>query len=158
MAVRGGESPRRKAVNGMELHVNWIAILLATISTMIVGTVWYLPKVFGDRWMALTGVDPNKPKSRAAAYGGSFAASAVTAIVLASVADLVARGLVGGHGLGLVPAALIAASGLWLGFTATRSLVHYLFDQRSLKVWAIDSAYEQFTVLVMAVIIGLLGN
>jgi hypothetical protein len=143
----------------MEFHLNWLAIVLATISTMVVGTVWYLPGVFGRRWMNLTGVDPNKPKSKPLAYGGSFLASFVTAIVLAGAADLVARGIVtGGAPLALLPAALLAASGLWLGFTASRALVHYLFDGRSLRIWLIDSAYELLTVLVMAVIIGLLGN
>ncbi|MEO8261242.1 MAG: DUF1761 domain-containing protein [Pseudolysinimonas sp.] len=137
----------------MDLHINWLAVALATLSTMVVGTVWYLPKVFGNRWQALTGVDPNKPKSRVAAYGGSFVASAITAIVLAG-ATYVASAHFGTPFLG---AALLTAVSLWAGFTATRILVHELFESRPISIWLITAAYELVTVLVMAVIIGLLN-
>lgn len=138
----------------MELHLNWIAILLATISSMVVGTIYYLPKVMGNRWQALTGADPNKPKSRPLAYGGSFVASAVLAIVLAGASDVASRSF----GTPFLGAALLTASILWLAFTAGRMLVHELFESRPLAIWGITILHELITVLVMAVIIGLLGR
>ncbi|HNP33843.1 MAG TPA: DUF1761 domain-containing protein [Flavobacterium sp.] len=33
------------------MEINWIAILLAAFSTLIVGFIWYNPKVFGTVWM-----------------------------------------------------------------------------------------------------------
>lgn len=137
----------------MDLHINWLAVALATLSTMVVGTVWYLPKVFGNRWQALTGVDPNKPKSRVAAYGGSFVASAITAIVLAGATYIASEHF----GTPYLGAALLTAALLWAGFTASRILVHELFESRPIGIWLITAAYELVTVLVMAVIIGLLA-
>ena len=138
----------------MDVSLNWLAIALATISSMVVGTIWYRPGVLGRSYEKLTGVDPNKPRSRALAYGGSFVASAVTAVVLAAASDLAAGAL----GIDLLPAAVATACALWLGFTAARMLVHELFEGRSLRIWAIGAGYELITVLVMAVIIGLLGR
>ena len=138
----------------MDITLNWLAIGIATLSTMVVGTVWYLPKMFGNRWQALTGVDPNKPKSKAAAYGGSFAASAVTAIALAVVIDLVAPAV----DQPFLVVALVTGGILWAGFTAARILVHELFESRDLRIWGITAAYELVTILVMAAIIGLFGN
>jgi hypothetical protein len=138
----------------MDITLNWIAIALATLSTMVVGTVWYLPKTFGNRWQALTGADPNQPKSKAAAYGGSFIASAITAIVLALAIEFVVYGLGGSF----LIAALITGVVLWAGFTAARILVHELFESRDLRIWLITAAYELVTILVMAAIIGLFGN
>jgi hypothetical protein len=137
----------------MELTLNWVAIALATLSSMVVGTVWYLPRVFGNAWMAVTGKDPNNPTSKPAAYGGSFAASAVTAIVLAVAIDVAAFAFGGPF----LPIALATGSILWLGFTATRVLVHELFESRPLRVWAISAGYELVTVVVMAAIIGMFG-
>ena len=108
---RGGSPP--EGVD-MELSIDWVAVSLATVSTMVVGTLWYRPAVFGRRWQALTGKDPNAPAHRAAA-------------------------------------------GIWLGFTAARMLVHDQFAGRDLRIWLLDAGYELTTVLVMAVIIGLLG-
>jgi hypothetical protein len=137
----------------MDLTLNWIAIALATVSSIVVGTVWYLPKVFGDRWQAMTGKDPNNPKSKPAAYIGSFLASAVTAIVLAIAIDVAAAYFGGSF---LLVAALTGAV-LWAGFTASRILVHELFESRDLRIWLITAGYELITIVVMAVIIGLFG-
>ncbi|PZF81251.1 DUF1761 domain-containing protein [Jiangella anatolica] len=137
----------------MNISLDWLAIGLATLSTMVVGTIWYRPAVFGRRWQALTGKDPNAPANKGLAYGGSFLASAVTAVVLAAATDVAGRDL----DLEPLPAALLAAAALWLGFTAARMLVHDLFASRDLRIWLLDTCYELATVLVMAVIIGLLG-
>ncbi len=39
----------------MEAQVNWLAVVLATLSTMVVGSIWYAPQVFGKKWMKLIG-------------------------------------------------------------------------------------------------------
>lgn len=138
----------------MELTVNWIAIGLATLSSMVVGTVWYLPKVFGNRWQALTEKDPNNPRSKPVAYGGTFVASAITAIVLALAIDVAAAALGGSF----VVVALVTGAALWAGFTAARILVHELFESRDLRIWIITAGYELVTIVVMAAIIGVFGN
>jgi len=32
-------------------HLNWLAILVAAISTMVVGFLWYSPLLFAKAWM-----------------------------------------------------------------------------------------------------------
>ncbi|GAA1323840.1 hypothetical protein GCM10020360_25930 [Nonlabens tegetincola] len=39
-------------------EINYWAVLVATASTMVVGSVWYTPKVFGNLWMRLAKVTP----------------------------------------------------------------------------------------------------
>jgi len=38
------------------MEINWIALLLAALVPLIVGFVWYHPKVFGNAWMAAAGL------------------------------------------------------------------------------------------------------
>lgn len=38
------------------MEMNWIAILVAALSTLVVGFIWYHPKVFGVAWMKETGL------------------------------------------------------------------------------------------------------
>ena len=135
------------------MHINLLAVLLAAVSSMVVGTIWYLPAVFGNRWQAKTNVDPNKPKNKAVVYTLAFLSAAVTAVVLAG-ATSVAAGELGGS---FLVVALATASVLWLGFTAATGAVHALFEGRSPVIFAINSGHTLATVLVMAVIIGLLG-
>ena len=38
------------------MEMNWIAILVSALATLVVGFIWYNPKVFGTAWMKETGL------------------------------------------------------------------------------------------------------
>jgi len=72
----------------MGVEINYLAVLLAALSTMAVGAFWYTPAVFGNLWMKLAHVKPDKNMSAgqsALMYGLAFVGSLVTAYVLAHV-------------------------------------------------------------------------
>ena len=46
------------------METNWIAILLAAMSTLVVGFIWYNPKVFGNIWMKETGITMESEKNQ----------------------------------------------------------------------------------------------
>jgi hypothetical protein len=46
-------------------EINYIAVILATLSSMIVGSIWYTPKVFGNYWMRVADVTPSGKASDA---------------------------------------------------------------------------------------------
>lgn len=138
----------------MNLDVNYLAILLAAVSSMVVGMVWYLPNLYGKTWMKLTKVDPSKtPDNPAKTYGLTFVASLITAYVLAHVAFLSNKYF----GNSFIQEAVTTAFWLWLGLTGARILVHDLFERRSTKLTLINSGHELATILVMGLIIGVFG-
>ncbi len=140
----------------MEVEINYWAVLLAGLSSMVVGAVWYLPSLFGKEWMKLTGVKADKTMSGAEStrlYGLTLLASLLTAYILAHVAFL-------SHHFfnnGFLQDTVTTAFWLWLGFSAARFLVHDLFEGRGMKLTAINAGHELLTVLVMAFIIGMMG-
>lgn len=44
------------------MHINIVAVLVAALIPMILGFIWYHPKVFGTVWMNATGMTPEKAK------------------------------------------------------------------------------------------------
>ncbi|MEP7197442.1 MAG: DUF1761 domain-containing protein [Saprospiraceae bacterium] len=44
-------------------HFNWLAIAVAAISTLIVGFIYYHPKVMGNAWMKASGMTREQGKS-----------------------------------------------------------------------------------------------
>ena len=38
------------------MNINFLALLLAALSTLVVGFIWYNPKVFGNIWMREAGI------------------------------------------------------------------------------------------------------
>lgn len=44
------------------MQPNFLALLVAALSTLVVGFIWYNPKVFGSIWMRETGMTEEKAK------------------------------------------------------------------------------------------------
>lgn len=40
----------------MDYPINWIAVAIAAVSTLVIGFIWYNPKVFGTAWMKSVGM------------------------------------------------------------------------------------------------------
>jgi hypothetical protein len=133
-------------------HLNWLAILVAAISTMIVGFLWYSPLLFAKLWMREMGHDPNDKaktremqKSAGPAYAGSFVASLISAFTLALILHgMRADGLHFG---------LMASFHVWLGFVATVQFTGALFAKQSMKLFAINTGYQLVCYLVMGAIL-----
>src|SRR5260370_5585159 len=74
----------------MHMHsLNWLAILVAAISTMVIGFLWYSPLLFAKPWMKEMGYDPSDKakteemkKNAGPAYGGQFFASLLSRLTL----------------------------------------------------------------------------
>jgi hypothetical protein len=135
-------------------EINWLAVLLAAVSSMVVGAIWYAKPVFGTRWMKLSGItDADTQKGAAVALIVTFIVSFFTAAVLAGSAAIAQHFYEGNFLLNTILTAII----LWIGFTASRMLTHDLFDRRPGTLTALNLAHELVTVVVMGLIIGLFG-
>jgi len=137
----------------MDVQVNWLAVLLAGVSSMVVGSIWYAGPVFGNTWKKLVKLDENKMKDNAVkAMVLTFIASLITSYVLAHVAYLSNQFFQDSF----FQDAVTTAFWLWLGFTAARLLTHDLFEGRPAKLTVMNAVHELVTLLVMGGIIGLL--
>jgi hypothetical protein len=57
------------------MELNWIAVIVAGASSLVLGAIWYAPPVFGKKWMALAGLTEEQTKSGSMPliFGGAFA-------------------------------------------------------------------------------------
>jgi len=135
----------------MDVHVNMWAVLLATASSMVVGAIWYARGVFGDAWMKLTKLDPKSmQKGAAPALLLTVVMSFITAYVIAHVSYLSNQFF---HN-SFIHDATTTAFWLWLGLTATRLVVHDLFERRPKALTLLNIAHEFVTIMIMGLIIG----
>lgn len=66
------------------MHINIVAVLIAALIPMIMGFIWYNPKVFGTAWMNATGMTPEKGKqsNMVVVFGVSLIMSFLVAFIL----------------------------------------------------------------------------
>lgn len=82
------------------MEINFLALLVAALSTLVVGFIWYNPKVFGTIWMTETGMTEEKAKN--ANMIKIFGMSIVYAFFIAFILQMLtihqfgALGMVGG--------------------------------------------------------------
>lgn len=132
-------------------EINYIAVILATLSSMIVGSVWYTPKVFGNYWMKKTGVTPS-----------GNASDAIRPIVITVIVSFITAWVLAGaafisfdfYGGSFFWNSVITAILLWAGFTAARFITHDAFDNRPAGLTILNIAHEFVTLVIMAIIIG----
>lgn len=135
----------------MEVQINYLAVLLAAVSSMVVGSIWYAPKVFGDTWAKLAGLSPEKlKKGSMMALVWAFVLSLLTAYVLAHVAYL--SNSFFGHSF--MQDAVSTAFWLWLGLVMTRILTHNIFEQKPGKLNLLAVGNEFVTIMLMGIVIG----
>jgi len=129
--------------------INYVAVVLAMISSMLVGTVWYARNVFGTYWMRQAKVSPDG-QSAVGPIVVTVLVSFITAWVLAGAGYIAWEFYGGSYFWNVVLTAVI----LWAGFTAARIITHDAFEGRPSGLTILNIAHELVTVVVMAIIIG----
>ncbi|HZY81425.1 MAG TPA: DUF1761 domain-containing protein [Cyclobacteriaceae bacterium] len=125
--------------------VNWLAVIVAALSTFLIGGLWYSPAVFGKAWMKENGFTEESMRggNMVKIFGLAFVLGLVSAINLAmflSQETNVAMGAFWGFLAGF-------------GWVATFVGTHYLFERRSFKLFIINAGYSVVALTVMGVIL-----
>lgn len=132
-------------------EINYWAVLAATVASIVIGSVWYTPKVFGDRWKRWGGAAD--PETSTQAW-----LPIVVSIVLAFLLAWVLAGSVAiawhFYGGTYLASAIITGLTLWAGFTAGRLITHDVFAGRPSQLTVLNISYELVLVIAMSAIIG----
>ena len=82
------------------MEINFLALLLAALSTLVVGFIWYNPKVFGTIWMRETGINPEEGEkpNMALIFGVSILYAFFISLILqfVTIHQFGALGMIGG--------------------------------------------------------------
>jgi hypothetical protein len=127
-------------------HINWIAVLIAALSSFVLGGLWYSNALFGVAWRREAGdMRTGEAKHPAKVFGTAFAFALLAAIVYAVLMPAAAN-----PGRGLVQGLLAGA-----GLVAASFGINYQFANRSATLWLIDGGYHTVQFALYGLIIGL---
>lgn len=139
----------------MEVEVNYIAILLATLSSFGVGALWYSKMLFGEQWRMLIKMDKKTMEKGPApsAWVLTVIAAFLEAFTLAHITYFAYTFFNADRSW--MSVALTTAVWMWAGFQLSLLLTHDSFEQRPLKLTLLNAAHQLVTLVVMGIIIGL---
>jgi len=127
-------------------QMNYLAVLVAALSSFLLGGLWYSNALFGEVWNRAAGTNPKGQQGHPAkVFGVSFVFALIAAFVYAwlmppatDAAHAAIQGL-------LVGAGVVAAS---FG-------INYQFANRGATLWLVDGGYHTLQFLIYGLIIGL---
>ncbi|MDI9309622.1 MAG: DUF1761 domain-containing protein [Limnohabitans sp.] len=153
---------------------NFLAVIVASLVTLLVGFVWYNPKVFGTIWMQETGMTEEKAKqsNMLKVFGLTIFFSFMMAFIMPSLTihQMGALGMVGGDSTLAKPSytAFLAdygdafrtfkhgalhgfISGIFLALPMIA--INGLFEQKSWKYILVNAGYWIVSLAIMGAII-----
>jgi len=135
--------------------INWLAVVVCVLVSMVSGSLWYNPKTFFPIWWKGIGKTekdiPGGGGSMGLTWGltifASFVQSVAMSLMVTAMGGMMTGGVnaVSGMGTGFM---------LWLGFIAPTYLVNKLFAGHSLKIWAIEAGNHLVNFLIFGAILG----
>ena len=131
--------------------MNYLAVLVASVVSYIIGWLWYSPMLFGNLWMKTMGIkkqdiDKSKKKGMGKMMLISFITTLITAFVLSYFLNLLnVNDVVGGVVIGFLA---------WLGFLATTDLGIVLWEGKSFSLYLIKTLQELVSLIIMGAILG----
>ncbi|RZQ52450.1 DUF1761 domain-containing protein [Pseudoalteromonas phenolica] len=130
-------------------ELNYWAILLAALSSFMLGGLWYSPVLFGKTWLegcGLTELDLQNSDPKLI-YGLAFILSLLAAFVLA---------LILGPDPNITQSITIGAA-VGIGLASSSLGISYIFEQRPLSLFLVNGGYHTFQFILMAVILSVTG-
>ncbi len=127
-------------------RINYVAVLVATLSSFVIGGLWYSPLMFSKIWIkeAQVDVEAARKAGKVRIFGTAFILAFIISFNLAAFLGPDA-GLVWG---------LTAGALAGIGWVAASLGMIYLFELKSVKLFLINAGYLAVMFIVAGGIIG----
>jgi hypothetical protein len=130
------------------IRLNWVAILVAAIASFLFEALWY--SVFLNEWLAGIG----RTREWLMSSGMSPALQYEVAILCAVITATVLSTCIQASGEHSARRGILVGALVWLGFVATSWATEYIFEVRTLKIYAINTGFWLFDLILIGAIVG----
>src|SRR5262245_21153617 len=134
---------------GILSHVNWLALLVATLAYFILGAIWYSKAMFGAKWAQLVMLDVNNPDLRKGMAVMMISTFVLILVVCFSLEILIIKfnfekEVLYGIKLGLLTG---------LGFATAAVSINYVYENKPANLYLINNGYHVLGHIIAASIL-----
>lgn len=129
-----------------QIPINWWAVIVAAFIRIAAGFAWYSPVAFLKPWQEMTGVTQETMRAGTPkAVGIDVLMSLIMAFALANI--------VGASGIADWLNGALAGFWVWLGFVFTSFFVLWAYENRPLKLIAINTGHNLVALVLMGALL-----
>lgn len=129
-------------------HINWIAVLVATIAYFLLGALWY-SVLFGKKWAQLVKLDTSNPDMKKGMGGMMISTFVLTLIICFGLEVLVVKfNFVQEVSYGIKIGLLTG-----LAFATTAVSIHYIYENKPTNLYLINNGYHVLGHVIAASIL-----
>ena len=137
----------------MTVEVNYLAVVVAAVVSMVLGYVWY-GALFGKQWISMMKFTPEAmAEARAKGMGKTYALMFVGSLVMSYV---LWHTIVFAIGFTQTSGAMTGVSTgfwMWLGFIAPVTLGSVLWEGKPWRLWILNIGYYLVTLVATGAIL-----
>lgn len=138
------------------VDVNWLAVLLATVGSMVLGMGWY--SGLGKQWMNALGKTREELMPDGKPSPMPFIIAAVCQLIMAYFLLLLTRTILDSSATDIqIWDAVMVGAHMWFGFILTSMVLNHAYQGQKMSLTIIDGGYLLGVVLVQGVILALLA-
>jgi len=130
-------------------HMNWLAILVATIAYFMLGALWYSKALFGTKWARLLKIDTSNPDLRKGMGGMMISTFVLILIVCFGLETLIVKiGFLQEISYGIKLGLLTG-----LAFATTAVSINYVYERKPTNLYLITNGYHVVGHVIAATIL-----
>lgn len=131
------------------INLNWLAILVAAIVSFLFEAIWFT--VFMKQWLAGIGRTMEWLTASATVTPGvQYATALICSLIAATILSIAIQAT----GEQTVRRGILCAILIWIGFIATSWAKEYIFEVRTLELFAINTGYSLIDLILIGAIVG----
>ena len=130
-------------------HINWLAVLVATVAYFMLGALWYSKALFGSVWAKLVNLDVNNPDLKKG-MGGMMVSTFILMFIVSFGLEVLivkigfAQEFMYGIKLGLLTG---------LAFATAAVSINYVYERRPSSLYLINNGYHVLGHVIVATIL-----
>jgi hypothetical protein len=138
------------------MHINMVAVAVAVVANFIFGFIWYTP-LFGKAWAKELGLDTSvKPTAGQLGKGMTFMVIGNFLMAYVFAHNMAAWSFVPGTPASATSNIMSSTIFTWLGFYLPVDIGVVAWENKSWKLFGINTGYHFFMLLIASVILTLM--
>ncbi|MDB5266416.1 MAG: hypothetical protein JWN89_231 [Parcubacteria group bacterium] len=138
----------------MDYTIHWLPVLIIIVINLIIGSLWYSPKMFSGYWVRESNI---KPVTDKAEMQRMMMKGMIFQIFITGIEAVIYHALMHGVGVATLGDSLKLSLALWLGFVVPSFIGMVIWEGKPWGLFFLHVANQLLNLLIIGLVYSLVG-